>query len=92
LRDSSKGHGDQQNWKISVRRYLDLECKERKEELTIMYHHQLVFYICERGWVVAGPYSLCWLRETAAKAVVQNSNLIGKMAVREIKNLCGKKE
>ena len=41
--------------------------------------------------MVAGPYSLCWLRETAAKAVVQNSNLIGKWAVRGIKNLCRKK-
>jgi hypothetical protein len=41
--------------------------------------------------VVAGPYSLCDLRETAAKAAVQNSNLIGKWSVRGIKNLCRKK-
>jgi hypothetical protein len=41
--------------------------------------------------VAAGPYFLCDLRETAAKAAVQNSNLIGKWAVRGIKNLCRKK-
>ncbi len=41
--------------------------------------------------MAAGPYSLCGLRETASKVAVQNSNKIGKMVMRGMKNLCRKK-
>jgi hypothetical protein len=64
----------------------------KKEELKLTHRRWLLFYIRERGQVAAGPYSLCGLRLVANHAVVQNSNLIGKWAVRAIKNLCGKKE
>ena len=63
----------------------------KKKECKLTDRCRLLFYIRERGWAAAGPYSLCGLRETASKVAVQNSNKIIKTVVRGMKNLCRKK-